>query len=208
VIFSSTAGPLVLPGRYRVSLAKRVDGAVTPLADPQEFAVVVDESVNPYNGDLKALRAFQRRVARLARAVSGTVEAADEVGRRLEQLKRALDQTPAAKAEWKAQVRDLERRNRDIQRALRGDVVLRGRSENTPVAIAERVQSIVEAQRFSLAPPTATDRASYRIADEEFVQELGKLRTLVEVDLRKLEKEAEAAGAPWTPGRLPEWKDR
>jgi hypothetical protein len=28
------------------------------------------------------------------------------------------------------------------------------------------------------------------------------------VDLAKLEKEMEAAGAPWTPGRLPEWQDQ
>lgn len=208
VFAEEPAGPLVLPGTYRVSLAKRVDGAVTPLAGPQEFAVVVEETAAPHHGDLKALREFQRQVARLARAVSGTVEAADEVAHRLEQLKRALDQTPGAKEAWKAQARDLERRDRDILRALRGDVVLRGRSENTPTAIAERVQSIVEGQRFSLARPTATQRDSYRIAGEEFAQELARLRTLVEVDLRKLEKEAEAAGAPWTPGRLPEWKER
>ena len=76
----------------------------------------------------------------LAGGISGTVEAADDVGRRLEQLKRALYQTPTVKEALKEQARDLERRNRDILRALRGDVVLRGRSENTPTSIAERVQ--------------------------------------------------------------------
>jgi hypothetical protein len=37
---------------------------------------------------------------------------------------------------------------------------------------------------------------------------LAKLRTLVEGDLVKLEKALEAAGAPWTPGRVPEWTDK
>ena len=38
-------GPLVLPGAYRVTLAKRVGGIVTPLGElgePREFKVVFD----------------------------------------------------------------------------------------------------------------------------------------------------------------------
>jgi hypothetical protein len=37
---------------------------------------------------------------------------------------------------------------------------------------------------------------------------LAQLRQLVEVDLRNLEKQMEAAGAPYTPGRLPDWRDQ
>ena len=40
-----------------------------------------------------------------------------------------------------------------------------------------------------------------RIAEESIAQ-------LIEVDLARLEKQLEAAGAPWTPGRIPEWKDQ
>ena len=32
------------------------------------------------------------------------------------------------------------------------------------------------------------------------------LRPVIETDLRRVEQEAEAAGAPWTSGRLPVWK--
>jgi len=32
------------------------------------------------------------------------------------------------------------------------------------------------------------------------------LRTIVETELRGLEEKAEAAGAPWTPGRVPRWE--
>jgi hypothetical protein len=31
---------------------------------------------------------------------------------------------------------------------------------------------------------------------------------LIEGDLARLEKQMETAGAPWTPGRIPEWKDQ
>jgi len=33
------------------------------------------------------------------------------------------------------------------------------------------------------------------------------LRALITVDLVSLENAAEAAGAPWTPGRVPTWKE-
>ena len=36
---------------------------------------------------------------------------------------------------------------------------------------------------------------------------LGQLRALIEGDLTRLEKAMEAAGAPHTPGRIPEWRE-
>jgi hypothetical protein len=91
---------------------------------------------------------------------------------------------------------------------LRGDVALRAHNENTPPAIAERVEGIADGERFALARPTATQVESYDIASHELTAELSKLRSLSSVDLRSLEKALDLAGAPWTPGRLPEWKDK
>jgi hypothetical protein len=61
-------------------------------------------------------------------------------------------------------------------------------------------------QLLALAKPTTTQREAYGIASEEFTAELAKLRQLIEVDLRELEKALDGASAPWTPGRLPDWK--
>ena len=66
----------------------------------------------------------------------------------------------------------------------------------------------MEGERFSLAKPTQSHLDDYNIAAAEFADELGILRALVEVDLVKLEKDMEAAGAPWTPGRVPEWSEK
>jgi hypothetical protein len=73
-------------------------------------------------------------------------------------------------------------------------------------SINDRVEAIMEGERFSLAKPTQSHVEDYNIAAAEFAQQLRRLRTLVEVDLAKLEKDMEAAGAPWTPGRVPEWR--
>jgi photosystem II stability/assembly factor-like uncharacterized protein len=201
-------GPLVMPGRYSVTLSKRVGGQTTKLAGPVEFNVAPEGAGSMDLAALKDLREFQAKVAKLQRAAAGALGAANDLTSHLESLRRALDQAPGAKPELGAQVRDLEKRNREILRALRGDVVLRGQNENTPPSISERVEYAVDATRLALVRPTATQRDAYRIASEEFAGELTKLRHIVKDELPELEKAAEAAGAPWTPGRLPEWKDK
>jgi hypothetical protein len=208
LFFEEPSGPLVMPGLYRVALAKRVEGIVTPLGTPQEFRVVVEGADQLDVADRQALFEFQQKVARLDRAVSGALDAANELSNRLTQLQRAADSTPGVEPKWKETVRALEKRNRGILRALRGDETLRARNENTPPSISDRVGYIVETQRFSLAKPTKTQQESYQIANEEFTQELTRLRTLIDVDLKALEKALDVAGAPWTPGRLPEWQEK
>jgi hypothetical protein len=198
----------VLPGRYQVTLALRVGTEVTPLAGPQEFTVVADGNEALAEADRKELAEFQREVVRLQRALNGALGTANELTGRLEQMKQAADATPALDAKWRTKARELIRQNRDVLRALRGDAALRGRNENTPTSVAERVGYIVSSQRFAIARPTGTARESYRIASTELGEQLTALRKLVEKDVPELEKALEAAGAPWTPGRLPDWKGK
>jgi len=82
------------------------------------------------------------------------------------------------------------------------------RNEPVPSSINDRMQAIMEGERFSLAKPTQSHVDDYNIAAGEFADQLGRLRALVEVDFAKLEKDMEAAGAPWTPGRVPEWSEK
>ncbi|HEY6047208.1 MAG TPA: hypothetical protein VIU65_11435, partial [Pyrinomonadaceae bacterium] len=63
------AGPLVMPGIYKVSIARRVDGVITPLAQAQEFEVIVEGQERMSAADRAALVEFQQKVARLQRAV-------------------------------------------------------------------------------------------------------------------------------------------
>jgi len=44
---------------------------------------------------------------------------------------------------------------------------------------------------------------NYRIAQEELSEEMAKLKSL-EADLKGFEQQLDAAGVPYTPGRLPE----
>ena len=202
------AGPLVMPGAYKVSATKRVDGVMTPLSQPQEFQILVEGQENMSASDRAALVEFQQKVARLQRAVQGSLEAANALKPRLVLIRRALLDTPSAPEKLLDDAAALDKRTNEILRALRGDTAARQRNMNTPPSINERVGEIVGAQRMSRARPTQTQVNQYTAAAQEFETTLSQLRQLIEGDLAKLEKQMEAAGAPWTPGRIPEWKDQ
>ena len=199
-------GPLAAPGTYRVSLARRVEGKVTPLSAPQTFEAVPLASAGLPAKDREAMLAFQRKVARLQRAVLGAAKSVDEAQDRIDHLKRALLDTPGADPGLGVEVRSLEQRLKDLGTALSGDSVKSKRNEPTPPAIVNRVQQIVDGEWSSTAGSTRTHQRNYEIAASQFTEVLGHLRALVNSDLKRLEERAEIAGAPWTPGRVPDWK--
>ncbi|MGZ5481260.1 MAG: VPS10 domain-containing protein [Pyrinomonadaceae bacterium] len=201
-------GPLVMPGAYKVSVSKRVNSVTTSMSEPQTFQVVVEGQERMTQADRAALVEFQTKVARLQRAVQGTLDAANALTPRLAAIRRALLETPNAPATLLDEAAQLEKRKNDILRALRGDQALRARNMNLPPSISQRVNSIVGGQRLSTQRPTQTHFDQYATAAAEFEGTLTRLRQLIESDLQRLEKQMEAAGAPWTPGRIPEWKDQ
>ncbi len=206
--FEPPSGPLVMPGAYKAQVAKRVDGVMTVLGPPQEFQVVVEGQENMSASDRAVLVEFQEKAARLQRAVSGANQAANALTPRLAAIKRAITETPSLPPSMYDDALALEKRKNDILRALNGDAAARARNMNTPPSINDRVGYVVGAQRMSTSRPTQTQQNQYTAAAQDFETVLSQLKQLIEVDLSRLEKQLEAAGAPWTPGRIPEWKDQ
>ena len=201
-------GPLVISGSYSVRMFEKVNGAVTELGGAQNFKVGTEGAASMSAADRAAQEEFQRKVARLYRAVSGALHTSDEVEAQLKAIRGALRETPAVEKQLGAVADLIEQTNREILRALRGDTEMQKRNEPTPTSINGRVEAILEGERFALTKPTQTHLDDYSIAAAEFGGQLDRLHVLVEVDLVKLEKDMEAAGAPWTPGRVPEWRDK
>ncbi|MGA7304497.1 MAG: hypothetical protein WBW88_06465, partial [Rhodothermales bacterium] len=72
------------------------------------------------------------------------------------------------------------------------------------MSITARVSDLVGGQWLSESDITQTYRDSYAVATEEFTKAMADLRSIAN-DLVELEKTFEDEGAPWTPGRLPDW---
>ena len=206
--FNIPNSAVVLPGKYTVRLFQRVRGSSTEIGEAQSFEVFAD-GVNKMNdADRQALLAFQQKIARLYGAVEASVKTANELKEHLKQVRAALKQTPGANAALLETADHLEQQTNDLLRELRGDVALRSRNENTLAAISERVQGVMQDTRFAIVKPTQTDVDAYQLAGEEFSTALGKLHQLVDADYVNLQKQMQAAGAPWTPGAVPSWTDK
>ena len=203
---ASTMGPLVMPGSYSVRAFTKVNGAVTELAGPEAFKVVTESAANLSPQDQALQEQFLRKVSHLYRAVSGALHNTDEVREHIKAIRQALRETPNAGPQLGAEVDAIEQKNREIERALQGDAEQAKRNEPVPNSISSRLNGVMESERFSIARPTQTDMDGYSIAADEFAGQLAKLKALVEVDMAKVEKDLEAAGAPWTPGRVLEWQ--
>ncbi len=196
-----------MPGRYSVSLATRIDGEITPVAGSMSFKTVPLATATVPEEDRAALAAFQKDVAALQRAVLGSVRAMGEARTRIDHLKKGIAETPAAGDDMDRRVRALDVRLKDLRVEFRGDSTITSRSEPTPPSLVGRVGRVVSGAWNITSAPTATQRENYSVAAKAFVGLLPRLRTLVEQDLVLLEDDLEAAGGPWTPGRLPRWDE-
>jgi photosystem II stability/assembly factor-like uncharacterized protein len=205
-VFSSPPiGPMVSPGAYKVSVAARVEGRLTPLGDPQSFQATPLRAASLPAPDQAATLQFEQKTARLQRAVLGASALVKDLRTQLTLTRRAVEDSPKADAALAADVRRIENRVRDLQVALDGDSVVRRYNEPTPASIVERVQGVVAGHWTSTSGPTGTHKRSYQIASEMFAPVLEQLRAIVEVDMKALSDRLEAVGAPWTPGRVPRW---
>ncbi|MEC9372368.1 MAG: glycosyl hydrolase, partial [Planctomycetota bacterium] len=201
----SGGGPLALPGTYTVALAVERDGAVEQLTSPEPFDIVpLNLATLPAEDRAEAL-AFQRKVARLQRAVRGALRAAGEADDRLSHIRQAILDTPDASMNLLNRTHALQKQLEDIQIALRGDPTLGRQNLPSPPTIYRRVETIIGNQWYTTNAPTQTERDAYQYAADAFSPVLADLTTLIKTNLPAIEDELEQAGAPWTPGRVPTW---
>jgi photosystem II stability/assembly factor-like uncharacterized protein len=196
-------GPLVVPGKYTVRIVKRIDGVDTPLGPAQTFNVVPLYLSIMQEGDRAAVIDFQKKAAAVQRAVMGAGRVTQEALLRVQYVRRALDEIAGPDPKLVTQVNAINIALHDIDDQINGDPILRRENEPAPPSLLDRVNTAVNGLTTT-APPTATHRESLAIAQQQAAQLLERLHQLIEVDLANVEKQMNALGAPWTPGRIPQ----
>jgi hypothetical protein len=200
-------GPLVVPGRYTVSLSQVVDGKETELIEPTYFVVEPLGMSSLPEQDRRRVLAFQRKVGELQRAALGTYRVLSETGSQLALIRKVIDSTPGLDPALAKKARELELRREDLLEQFQGDPTRPKRNEPAPPGLLSRIQKVVYGHWDTTVGPTDTHRKSYDIAASEFEAVLKDVRKFVDRDLKALERKLEAARAPWTPGRgIPNWK--
>jgi predicted ribosome quality control (RQC) complex YloA/Tae2 family protein len=152
------------------------------------------------------LVAFQRKIAEFNRAVEGALNATRDLEDKTDILIGAIKQTPEAPNSLMEDALNIKTQTENILQHLYRDETISERNEPTYPTIYERLNEIAGSVWSSSSAPTETQRESYKVASEEFDGILSQVQKLLEVDVKNLEQQMEKYGAPWTPGRVPDWK--
>jgi len=195
-----------LPGRYTVRLLSVVEGAERTLAGPLPFTTAALGMATLGAQDRAALARFQQKVAELQRAAFGAARSLEELGRRVEAMRKAFLDAPGAPDQVRQAIDSLDRASVRLLVALKEDRTRKKRNEPAPPTVLNRVEAIVDEQWLSSSAPTLTQERSYDIAAGEFALILDELRALDRYERQEVSPALERAGAPWTPGRIPEWR--
>ncbi|MCP4045433.1 MAG: hypothetical protein GY732_05530 [Gammaproteobacteria bacterium] len=201
---SPPKGPLALPGEYSVSMSKRVNGELAEISSAQSFTLKPLFEGGLVTDDRRALFDFQMQSNDLYRAISGANGARDEIQVRIDHLLKAVENTASATESQAQSLRSLNTRMQNLKVTFSGDGAISSRAEKVPMSLTGRINTIVGGHWDSQSSVTGNYRDSYAIADQQFRQALAELKSIA-TDLSELEAALEAEGAPWTPGRIPNW---
>lgn len=202
----NSSGPLAVPGTYQVTLSRYHRDVLETLAGPVSFLTEPTGTASLPAPDKAALNEFQRKTARLQRAVLGAVHAMEEASERISLIKNAILETPGSEMKLFETARNLELKLAEIRTEFSGDETISSRNEPVLPGISSRVQEIIGGQAASTSAPTQTQRDQYQIAAKQFKKALDDLTRLIKTDLADLEGRLEEINAPWTPGRVPVWE--
>ena len=198
-------GIFVTPGNYNVSLSKFEDGNFTELVSPQPFII---ESLNmaalPVT-DRKILADFGKKASELKRALDGTNSYRNELTNKIRFLKEAALQTSAVDPSTIKDIIKLENRLAATDIILNGDEALIKREFEAPTSVSARIGDIMQNLMATTSSPTNSYLNSYTVAGQQFLPVLAEIKAVGE-EIKKIEIQLEQKGAPYTPGRIPDWK--
>ena len=198
-------GNLAMPGPYFVSMAVSKNGQVENLGEAVSFQLKTLGGVSLPAEDRKALVAFQNQVADLSRAWSGAGRMMSDLNNRLRHIRKATYDTPSPSDALLANITTIEKEAKEISRAMYGDPIAATLDKDRDFPLGTRLGYLTFEMWSSTSAPTNTQKEAYRILSEQFPLLLAKIKKLINKDLKTLEQQLEAAGAPYTPGREVEW---
>ena len=204
--YTPDIGYMVVPGKYKVSLSKFVDGEFTQLVPPQDF-VCEPLNVTALTTDERlALDQFNKKVASLTRAISGADAYRKSLVNKIGYLEKAVIDGANVPDSIYNSILSIKKELDELNEELNGDRLKADYEGASPTSVKERVDLITGALWTTTAAPTTTFKQSYDAAASKFGGLLTKLKS-IDSDIKSVESKLEKYGAPYTPGRFPEWNE-
>jgi photosystem II stability/assembly factor-like uncharacterized protein len=199
-------GYLAMPGTYKVSLSKYEDGVYTELVPPQLFKCVALNNATLAATDKKAYDDFCKKVTDLRRVAGGVNQFYGDINNRLRLIETVVMDAPKVPLDVHNQIFQLKKRLEKVSRTMYGDATLARREFETTPSVNSRIMGIQYALWNTTSAPSAANRQNYVIAAKHIGTIISELKS-VNTDMQKIESALDNAGAPYTPGRVIEWRN-
>ena len=203
---SGPSSTFVIPGTYQVSMALSVDGKVTELAGPMPFKVKALSDLSLPAADRKELAEFQKKVRKLSHSVTAASSVVRDLGTLTQSYRASLKSVTVPHQDILDSIKALEAKLDILRIKMFGDQLTASLDKDIVPGIQARIARIAGEQSRSSSAPTKSQRDAYAIAEEEFSPVYAELKKILAEDVKAIEKRLDAVGAPYTPGRLPDWK--
>lgn len=202
---SPDLGYMAAPGTYQVALSKYENGEMKQLAGPQSFVCrpLNLNSLPPESRE--ALDAFNRKTAALARAAMAADAHRRHLQDKLPYLEQAILAVPAMEAQWIAAFSTVSKGLKALNEQLNGDPLRAKYEGQARTSLKGKAELITANLWTTTSGQTATFERAYEEAANGLKDILSALAVIDEA-ISQLEKALEAAGAPYTPGRMPVWE--
>nr|WP_321409753.1 YCF48-related protein [uncultured Carboxylicivirga sp.] len=203
------SGIYVMPGSYTIEISQVQNGTSTLLAGPESFEVKALNNTTLPASDRKAMVEFQRKVTELSKAMNGTMQLLSELKDEITSMKQTALAVPDGHKKLIPALTELDKEIDAIEFEFKG-VEAKASWEEIPPAqmpLIERLNNIIYTQIESTSNITTTSVRDFEILKKEFPPVLEKVKSILTYKIPEVRQLMDELKAPYTNGRIPQWKD-
>lgn len=193
-------GFMATPGTYTASLSKEVNGTITQLSKPVTFKVKPLQKGALEGASPEEIIAFRGELEGLQSAVSAAGIILNESVDRVKAMQTALTRIEVESNGLNSKLHQLKAELMDLDEQMNGNRSKGEIGERSNPTVRSRMFVAFRAM-FSTYGPTKMQKESLEIGKKELSELTAKLVNISDNVIPALEKELEAAGAPWIEGQ-------
>jgi photosystem II stability/assembly factor-like uncharacterized protein len=197
-------GIQAMPGTYSVSMALYSKGETKELYAPVPFICKPLGLATFTTTDQKAKYAWIGEASDFSRKMYGTMSYTSELIDKINAVMQSIHQTPAAPADLMKEAERIDAELDNIMFIFNGPEAKASEEELPPMdmPLSGRLNEMTSASYGTSGDITTIAKEQLDILKTEFPPVLARVKKAGE-DLQNLNKQLDAAKAPWTPGRVP-----
>jgi len=202
-------GIFVLPGTYQVKLDLVYNSQIENLVENQKFEVIKLQNTTLPAENPKELAAFQLKLKELARISMGTRSLLSELQLKINGYEHAALTTTGVPTSLITDINLIKQELKEIEWKLDGEQPAASYEETKPdeMAIMERLEAILYIHTASTSGVSQKQMDGYEIVKNQIKPLIIQLNDINLVKMAQIEALLNQYKAPWTSGRVLEFKD-